>query len=142
SADIPGWLTDIADYHAVYANQVRHLVEVPASEADHIQTWLTATVGADVKIPDLSDHGLSFQGARLLVAAGKPVSQLMFTDADDRVVALCMIRTDKPADATVDRVIGDFELVSWGGAEANFVMVGDADRSDLSAIVETATPQV
>ncbi|MEO1140023.1 MAG: anti-sigma factor [Pseudomonadota bacterium] len=141
-AAAPSWLEDIADYHRVYAGQKRHLVEVPASEADHIQTWLTNTVGANVRVPDLSEHGLTFRGARLLVAAGKPVAQLMFTDAQDRVVALCLIRTQTPADGFNQRIINGFEMVSWGGQGANFVIVGDEGRSDLEAIAKTASVDV
>ncbi|MEL6645662.1 MAG: anti-sigma factor [Pseudomonadota bacterium] len=137
----PGWLADIADYHRVYSGQVRHLVEVGAEEADHIQTWLTATVGAPVRIPDLSQHGLTFEGGRLLVAAGKPVAQLMFTDADERVVALCLIQTDTPQDGFGNRTIGAFDMVTWGGESANFVVVGDEGRSDLDAIAQTAAVQ-
>ncbi len=134
----PGWLEDIADYHRVYSTQVRHLVEVPADEADHIQTWLTATVGAEIVIPDLADLGLSFEGARLLVAAGKPVAQLMFTDAQGRVVALCAIQSDAPRDGFGRQQIDNFEMVSWGGDAANFVIVGDAGRQDLERIAEAA----
>ncbi len=141
-AAAPGWLADIADYHRVYAAQQRHLVEVGASEADHIQTWLTATVGAEVRIPDLSEHGLTFQGARLLVAAGKPVAQLMFTDAEMRVVALCLIQADTPREGFATQTIGAFDMVSWGGRDANFVVVGDEGRADLRAIAETAGTQV
>ncbi|MEM6386250.1 MAG: anti-sigma factor [Pseudomonadota bacterium] len=137
-AAAPGWLVDIADYHRVYAGQKRHLVEVGADEADHIRTWLTNTVGAPVPTPDLSEHGLTFRGARLLVAAGKPVAQLMYTDADDRVVALCLIATDSPREGTAVQTIGAFEMVSWGGNGANFVIVGDEGRSDLEAIAATA----
>ncbi len=137
-----GWIADIADYHAVYSGQVRHLVEVPAQEAEHIQTWLTATIGAEVRIPDLSEHGLTFEGARLLVAAGKPVSQLMFSDTQGRIVALCQIATATPQpEAKVDTLDG-FSLVSWGGAGANFVIVGDEGRLDLEAIATTAATQV
>lgn len=141
-ASVPGWLQDIAEYHAVYAGQKRHLVEVPASELDHIQTWLTNTVGADVAVPDLSAQGLEFQGARLLVATGKPVAQLMYLDAEERVVALCLIATDTPRDGFADRTIGAFSMVSWGGAGANFVIVGDEDRTDLRAVAEAAATQV
>lgn len=141
-AAAPGWLSDIADYHRVYAAQERHLVEVPAAEKDHIQTWLSATLGAQVQVPDLSAHGLEFQGARLLVAAGKPVSQLMYLDANQRVVALCQIVTPAPRDGFATQTIGAFEMVSWGGENANFVIVGDQDRSDLSAIAQTAATQV
>lgn len=137
-AAAPGWLADIADYHRVYSGQVRHLVEVGADEADHIQTWLTASVGAEVLVPDLSDHGLTFQGARLLVAAGKPVAQLMFTDAEMGVVALCLIQTDTPRDGFASQTLGDFDMVSWGAGNANFVVVGDEGRSDLEEIARTA----
>ena len=138
----PGWLADIADYHRVYADQKRHLVEVGADEADHIQTWLTASVGADVRIPDLSEHGLTFQGARLLVAAGKPVSQLMFTDAQNRVIALCQIQSATPRDSLSEQSIDAFDLVTWGGTASNFVIIGDEGRADLRAIAETAATQV
>lgn len=139
---MPIWLSDIADYHAVYAGQQRHLVEVPASEADHIETWLTATIGAQVTIPDLTDQGLTFQGARLLVAAGKPVSQLMYTDALGRVVALCQIQTAQPRSGFADSQAEAFHLVSWGGSDANFVIIGDKDRTDLTEIAQSAAAQV
>ena len=141
-AATPGWLVDIADYHRVYAAEQRHLVEVAAEEADHIQTWLTVSVGAEVRIPDLAEHGLTFRGARLLVAAGKPVAQLMFTDADMRVVALCLIQTDTPREGVGTQTIGAFDMVSWGGRDANFVVVGDEGRPDLPAIAATAGEQV
>ncbi|MEM9754350.1 MAG: anti-sigma factor [Pseudomonadota bacterium] len=139
-----GWLDDIADYHAVYATQVRHLVEVPADEAEHIQTWLTATLGTGVTVPDLSAEGLEFEGARLLVAAGRPVAQLIYTDGAGGVVALCQIASTAPQSGFESRSIGDFDLVSWGseGAGANFVVISDQGRSDLSAIAERAAAQV
>ena len=134
----PDWLADIADYHRVYAGQTRHLVEVDADEAEHIRTWLTNTVGAPVPTPDLSEHGLTFEGGRLLVAAGRPVAQLMYTDAEGGVVALCLIATDTPRDGFASRTIGDFELISWGADGANYVIVGDQGRPDLDSIAETA----
>ena len=140
-AAAPGWLADIADYHRVYAGQGRHLVEVPAAEADHIRTWLTKSVGTEVRIPDLTTHGLTFQGARLLVAAGKPVSQLMYTDAEKRVIALCLIQSDAPRDGFQEKNIGAFDMVSWGARNANFVIIGDENRDDLTLIARSAADQ-
>ena len=141
-AAAPGWLASVAEYHTVYAGQKRHLVEVGADEADHIQAWLTKSVGSDVRIPDLSDQGLTFQGARLLVASGKPVAQLMYTDANERVVALCQIRTSKPLDEFVERNINSFDMVTWGAANANFVVIGDEGLHDLNRIAQAAAAQV
>lgn len=138
---VPGWLTHIADYHRVYANQNRHLVEVPASEADHIQTWLTKSVGVDVRIPDLSAQGLTFEGARLLVIAGKPVAQLMYTDADMRVVAIYQIQSDTPRDGFEELSINTFDMVTWGSQNSNFVVVGDEAREDLVEIAQSVAAQ-
>lgn len=138
----PGWLVDIADYHAVYAAQKRHLVEVPADEADHIQTWLSQSVGAEVRIPDLSEQGLTFQGARLLVANGKPVAQLMYTDAQEQVVALCQIKSDTPRDGFAQSNINAFDMVTWGAAGSNFVVISDEGQHDLDRIAELAAKQV
>lgn len=137
-ATAQGWLADIADYHGVYASQSRHLVEVGADEAEHIRTWLTNSVGAEVPTPDLTRHGLTFQGARLLVAAGRPVAQLMYTDASGGVVALCLIASDAPREGFAAQTLGDFDMVVWGGADANYVVVADAGRPDLEAIAVSA----
>ncbi len=126
----------------MYAEQERHLVEVSAEEAEHIQTWLTNTVGTDVRIPDLTSAGLTFEGGRLLVAAGRPVAQLMFTDASGQVVALCVISSGSPQDGFETRQLNGFEMVSWGSDGANFVVVGDDERPDLQDIAEFAATQV
>lgn len=132
-----GWLDDIASYHRVYAAQKRHLVEVPASDAAHIKTWLTASVGTQVRIPDLTARGLTFAGGRLLVAADKPVAQLIYTDQNGAVVALCAIQTSTPIEGLNNRRIGEFDMVSWGSGTANFVLVGDQGRADLSQIAQS-----
>lgn len=132
-----GWLDDIADYHRIYSKQVRHLVEVGAEEKDHIEGWLTKTVGAPVQVPDLSNFGLTFQGARLLVAAGKPVAQLVYTNSDGAVVALCVIQNPSPRDSIGVEQRGEFEMVLWGGENSNLVIVGDVGESDLETIARS-----
>ena len=61
-------------------------MEVGAEEKPHIEKWLSARVGKDVPVPDFSTHGLTFAGARMLVAAGKPVAQYLYTQADGRPI--------------------------------------------------------
>ncbi|MGL4234978.1 anti-sigma factor family protein [Tabrizicola sp.] len=141
----PGWLDHVAEYHAVYAAQGRHLVEVPASEREHLETWLSEQTGVPFKTPDLSASGLTFEGGRLLVANGKPVAQLMYRDAAGQVVAVCFMAGGDAALAEgelafADRRVGAFDLVSWKDREASYVVIGPAERPDLRQIAEaTAT---
>jgi len=138
-----GWLEDIADYHGIYTTQSRHLVEVAADERDHIRDWLGAETGTTFSIPDLGADGLTFQGGRLLVAAGNPVAQLIYTDAGGAVIALCLKGTEKPdlADRTSTTIDG-FDMVSWRAEGADLVIVGPGGYSDLGQIAENAADQV
>ncbi|WP_208352391.1 anti-sigma factor family protein [Pseudaestuariivita rosea] len=142
---VASWLQDIADYHAVYASQGRHLVEVGADESDHIETWLGNTVGASFMIPDLAEFGLTFQGGRLLVANGKPVAQLMYRQADGTVIALCLQRSSSDAEGTLafrERTINGFDFVSWTANGADYVVIGPEGQPELGAIAEQAAVEI
>ena len=58
-----------------------------------------------------------------------------------RVVALCQIRSETPREGFEERGMDAFNMVSWGGENANFVIVGDEDRQDLKEIAQTAAVQ-
>tara|TARA_R110002020_G_scaffold14638_13_gene51859 strand:+ start:8504 stop:9283 length:780 start_codon:yes stop_codon:yes gene_type:complete len=139
-----GWLSDIADYHAVYAGQQRHLVEVAADEADHIEEWLGANVGVEFSIPDLSQFGLTFEGGRLLVAAGRPVAQLMYRLEDGTVIALCLQgATDAPPVPEFrQQTIRGFDFVSWKADGAAYVVIGPGGQADLTDIASLAAREV
>jgi anti-sigma factor RsiW len=139
----PGWLDQIAQYHAVYARQDRHLVEVGADEQAHLERWLSEQTGVSFRVPDLSASGLIFQGGRLVVVNGKPVAQLMYRDGAGQVVALCFLSGDAPARTEgapvfADRREGAFDLVSWTDSAAAYVVIGPAGRADLRQIAEAA----
>ena len=136
------WLGEVAEYHQVYARQKRHLVEVPASEKDHIETWLSKEVGVPFKVPDLEAAGWTFQGARLLVAAGKPVAQLMYTDANGAVIALCALANGSGTPAgTALKQFGDVHMATWKSETGSFAIVGEKPE-ELEALAEIATPLI
>jgi anti-sigma factor RsiW len=128
------WVAEVATYHKVYAAQGRHLVEVPASESEHLVNWLSKETGVPFAIPNLSAQGLTFEGGRLLVAAGQPVGQLMYRDADGAVVALCFIASDKPASEAVPRDLGGFDALVWGKPGARFIVIGPKGDTRLPEV--------
>lgn len=138
SAD--SWLNRVASYHGIYANQQRHLVEVGASESDHIKKWLSKTTNVRFSIPNLSKHGLEFRGARLLVINSQPVAQLMFTDAQGAVVAICFKHGANGmmgSETLEESEINDFNIVSWNERSANFLVIGNAEQNKLKDIADT-----
>lgn len=141
-----GWLSDIADYHAVYSAQKRHLVEVSADESDHIVKWLGGTVGVDFSIPDLTSFGLSFEGGRLLVANGKPVAQLMYLDSEGTVIALCLQSGTSGSAASApefkEQTIKGFDFVSWTDDNAKYVVIGPGGKPGLLDIAALSAREV
>ncbi|MEO8531947.1 MAG: anti-sigma factor [Deltaproteobacteria bacterium] len=141
-----GWLDQVAAYHKVYAAQTNHLVEVSASDAT-LAGWLAKSTGVSVEIPDLSAQGLTFQGGRLLVAGGKPVAQLMYTDANGEVVALCYVAG---GDAALGNGVSDFktrdfdgfQMVSWVDSVAAYVVIGPKARTDLKDLAELTSKEL
>jgi anti-sigma factor RsiW len=140
---IAGIMHDIAEYHPVYAREVEHLVEVPASQHEHLEQWLGERVGLALKAPDLSAYGLRFQGGRLIALHDHALAQLMYTGPGDQRVALCVAKLQgKQPESTESLVDGGLKLhgVSKGGHV--FVVVGPAgdplvDRlsADLPALL-------
>jgi anti-sigma factor RsiW len=70
--------------HVVYSAEVRHPVEVSASEKDHLNTWLSKRLGFKISAPDLSAQGFELIGGRLLHADRMPAAQFMYEDGNKR----------------------------------------------------------
>ncbi|WP_421581452.1 anti-sigma factor family protein [Shinella sp. M31] len=138
------WLDDIADYHRIYARQTRHLVEVPASEQAHIVEWLSASTGVPFNLPDLSGQNLKFEGARLLVAGGKPTAQLLYRDAENEIFAICFLQSDPFEGRTTlaESMRNDIGLVSWQQGKASYVVVGPSADPNLERIAEAVSTSI
>lgn len=136
------WLDDIAVYHRIFAGQTERLVEVPGEQVATIESWLSDNVGVPFKVPQLTAQGLSFEGARLLVAGGKPTAQLIYKGASGEVVALCFLKNEAPnvSSEPVETTRDDLALVSWQTQGTSFVIVGpsaDTRLGDLAKSIRT-----
>lgn len=138
------WLDDLAAYHRIYSRQPRHMVELQASELDEIGKWLTSTVGIKFNFPDLAADGLVFQGARMFVAGGKPVGQLIYRSLDGDVVAICFTKTDSVADDNnFDETIkDDVSIVSWHRNGTTYAVVGPSSNAMLDQIANRASSEI
>ncbi|MFT4000260.1 MAG: anti-sigma factor [Rhizobium sp.] len=139
------WLDDIASYHRIYSRQPRHMVELQASELDEIAKWLTSTVGVKFNFPDLAADGLVFQGARMFIAGGKPVGQLIYKNLDGDVVAICFTKSDGTGDEDGDfneTIKDDISIVSWHRNDATYAVVGPSSDAMLDQIANRVSSEI
>ena len=121
--------------HRVYASEVRHPVEVGASEEAHLVQWLSKRLGYAVKAPDLGAQGLRLLGGRLLPDAGSPAAQFMYESEDGRRYTLYSVReTGRSETAFRFAASGDTAAFYWIDDQAGYALVGPNDREQLLAL--------
>lgn len=142
AADSRDWLDDIIAHYRLYARQTNHLAEIPADKPADILEWLTTNTGVGFRIPDLSESGLTFQGARLFVAGGTPVGQLLYrrtdADGDSDVITIAFTKTRPEGNRSVEEIRNDTGLVTWVTPLATYMVVGPSSAADLDDIAAKA----
>ena len=126
-------VADAAAAHLVYAVEVRHPVEVPASEQDHLATWLGRRLDVPLRVPDLTESGYELVGGRLLPAEeGRPAAQLMYQDVGGRRVTL-YVRATPGDQQTAFRFAreGNLSALYWEDRNVAWVLVGELPRARL-----------
>jgi anti-sigma factor RsiW len=129
-------VADAAAAHLIYAAEKRHAVEVPASDEEHLATWLGRRLAVPLRIPHLGDSGYELVGGRLLPAgSGQPAAQLMYQDDGGRRVTLYARATPggEPAAFSYARE-GDLSALYWREDGVAWVLVGDLPRAHLEEL--------
>ena len=135
-SDEPVWLDDVAASHRIFAKQDKHLAELAPSAAESAVSWLSASIGINFMLPDLSAEGLEFKGARLIVAAGKPTAQLFYRNGEGETFAICVLKAGTSAEiAGSDETIrDDVGMVFWQKGEAAYVLTGPSSDAALDKL--------
>ncbi len=131
-------LEEVREYHAVFARETEHVVEVPASRRDHIEEWLGNRVHYPFTVPDLTARSLTFLGARLIAIGGGVVAQLMYIDRHGEHIALCVAFTEDRLDAPMQS-IQKAGLRVMGLAEGHhaFFVAGPKFNPELEALARS-----
>lgn len=97
--------------HLTFVPEVRHLVEVPATQKAHLVTWLSNRLGRPLRVPDLTPFGFRLVGGRLLPGDTAVAAQFMFDDASGTRLTLYLRAEPRSQDAKPD---AGFELIEDG----------------------------
>lgn len=125
--------------HAVYQPELRHAVEVDATQQEHLVQWLSKRLGRPLKVPQLGAQGFDLVGGRLLPGEQGARAQFMFqSTAGERVTLyLGAIDAQQPGNARTDTQGTQFRFES-DGAVPSFYWVEDGFGYALSGPVEKA----
>jgi anti-sigma factor RsiW len=129
-------LADLAaEAHLVYASDVRHPVEVPAQEKDHLQKWLSKRLDRPVQAPDLSRVGYEFLGGRLLPSGRTMAGQFMYQNlAGNRVSLYFVPAGDQRETAFRYIAVEGVSVFYWHDDNLAYGLVSELPRGQLKTI--------
>ena len=140
----PSLARQAAIAHAVYSPEVRHPVEVPGDQEDHLVNWLSKRVGTKLKCPKLNPLGYDLVGGRLLSGPQGPVAQFMFQDGRGQRLTLYVSRTrGEPRDTAFrfsqeDRV----SVFYWVDGNFGYALSGEVRRDQLLKVADVVYKQL
>jgi anti-sigma factor RsiW len=131
--------------HATYSPEVRHPVEVAASEEQHLIAWLSKRLGVQVRAPKLAEAGMSLVGGRLLPGETGPVAQFMYEAPNGRRLTLYVRQESARNHETAfryarERNVGVFY---WIDRDCGYAIASsDLSRDELLKVAELVYKQL
>ena len=129
--------------HETYSVEVRHPVEVAASEQDHLQAWLSKRVGSEFKIPDLQKDGYTLLGGRLLAENDAPAGQLMYETADKQRMTI-YFSANEAGNVTGMKLEQKDKLITcyWRDAKLALAVTADMPREAMVVLGSSIFAQI
>ena len=131
--------------HAVYVPEVRHPVEVAASEQDHLNAWLSKRLDKPIVAPDLRAEGYTLIGGRLLPDGHRAAAQFMFENSTGERMTLFIRQAPNTAEtALLHAETNGLGIVYWIDKGLAYALTAEADKAQLTvtatAVYKAANP--
>src|SRR6476660_118524 len=130
------------DAYRLYVVEVRHPVEVPGTERQHMTQWLSKRLGEDLRVPDLQSIGLKLVGGRLLPGPTGAAAFYMYEGASGERFTMYCAKTDEPGTALRYTGSDQFAAFYWVDDKIAYVMSGPSDREQLEKVTKAVYEQV
>jgi len=143
-AGTPHVVREAAMAYAVYTPEVRHPVEVPGDQEEHLVAWLSKRMEAKMHIPHLDELGFTLVGGRLVSSDDGPGALLMYEDTKGGRVVLYACRSEDERRTTAFRFAQEegVSVFYWLEGPLSYALAGELDRSGLLSLAQSVYRQI
>jgi anti-sigma factor RsiW len=121
------------------------LIDVPATgDPREALQKISQSVPHEVRLPDLKPWGLTFRGARVVVADGRPAAQLVYT-TDNKAIGPLTLIIGSSKEPDIPPTLArrqDVNLLYWRHQGRAYVLVGQTDIGYLWGIANDVAWQL
>lgn len=126
-----------------YVVEVAHPVEVLASDAAHLNAWMSKRLGHETRPPDFAAAGFTLLGGRIVPSNEGAAALYMYENAEGQRVTL-YIAPQGAATTTAFQFAqaGTTQSFYWMDRDLSYAVVGDIARETLRRIALSAYDQL
>lgn len=123
--------------------EVRHPVEVTASDADHLTAWLSKRLGHETRPPDFASAGFVLMGGRIVPSEQGAAALYMYENTQGQRVTL-YIAPQGASQSTAFQFAekGTTQTFYWTDRELSYAVVGTVPRDVLRRIALASYDQL
>jgi anti-sigma factor RsiW len=136
------WRQSVAEYQALYAAETLTLNPQDPLRQDETLAKLSARVGVPLERERLQLDKASFQRGQLLNFDGHPLVQLAFLYDGDKPVAVCLIANGAKDAAPASEVRKGMPLVHWARGGVSYMVIGQIEPGELTAMAGTLQSRI
>ncbi|MGR3825359.1 MAG: anti-sigma factor family protein [Salipiger marinus] len=129
--------------YATYVVEVAHPVEVPASEAEHLSTWMSRRLGHEIRPPDFAAAGFSLMGGRIVPSDQGAAALFMYDNAEGQRITLYIAPQGAGQETAFQFAQeGTTQSFFWMDRDLSYAVVGSVPRDLLRRIALEAYDQL
>lgn len=126
-----------------YVVEVAHPVEVAASDADHLNAWMSKRLGHETRPPDFAAAGFTLMGGRIVPSEQGAAALYMYDNAQGERITL-YIAPQGASSTTAFQFAqqGATQSFYWMDRDLSYAVVGTVPREVLRGIALAAYDQL
>ena len=130
--------------HVVYTTEINHPVEVSGTQEQDLIDWLSDRLHAQIKAPNLLQHGYQLVGGRLLPSTNRMAAQFMYENKTGLRITLYVRRISSIKVDTSFQFVSDHKLNTfyWLEGELGYALSGALDKAQLRVMARTSQAQL
>jgi anti-sigma factor RsiW len=133
---ISPWVEAAAGYQQLDARDTVAQLPVNAEASAQTVDEIRHEDGLNLRIPDLSQDGLTFKRVQRLRFHNQPLVQTVYLPEKGDPVALCVMKEAQPDAAIAEHHVYNMNVMTWRQADLSYALIGLPDGVDLSALAK------
>lgn len=140
------WLEQIRRSYDAYAALEPPAGETPdevegTDDIEKVGAFFSQRLDHPIIVPDLSAHGLTLKGGRVLIADGEPSAQIIYATKDGAPVALAVVASRGPDELIAARSVDNVNLLHWRARDFGYALIGALDLKTLKRLADEIAPR-